>query len=52
MSSYLYTKLHEEFSENHSFWIAHTEQEIGGIIQTSVFCVDTYDLRSQVRLHM
>ena len=33
-------ELHEEFNTTNRFWIAHTEQEIGAIIQTSVFCID------------
>ena len=39
MSSYNYEVINEEFKANR-FGIAHTEQEIGAIIQTSVFCVD------------
>ena len=33
-------EIHEEFNKINRFWIAYTEQEIGAIIQTSVFCVD------------
>ena len=33
-------KIHEEFNKMNRFSIAHTEQEIDVIIQTSVFCVD------------
>ena len=40
MSSYSYAEIHEEFNKTNRFWIAHREQEIGAIIQTSVLCVD------------
>ena len=35
-----YAEIHEEFNKTNRVWIAHTEQEIGVIIQTHVFCVD------------
>ena len=31
-----YGEIHEEFNKINVFWIAHTEQEISAIIQTSV----------------
>ena len=36
----MYAEIHEECNKTNRIWIAHTEQEIGAIIQTSVFCVD------------
>ena len=39
MSSNSYAYIHEKFNKNR-YWIAHTEQEIGAIIWTSVFYVD------------
>ena len=39
MPSY-YAEIHEEFSKTNRIWIGYTQQEIGAIIQTSVFCVD------------
>ena len=35
-----YAEIHEEFHKINRFWIAHTKQEIGAIIQTSVFFVE------------
>ena len=35
-----YAEIHEELNKTNRFLIAHTEQEIGTIIQTSVFYVD------------
>ena len=33
----IYAEIHEEFDKGNRFWIAHT---VGGVIRTSVFCVD------------
>ena len=40
MSSFMQIKIHTQFNIANRFWIAYTEQEIGAIIYTSVFCVD------------
>ena len=31
------TEIHKEFNKSNRFYIAHTKQEIGAIIQASVF---------------
>ena len=36
----MYAEIHGEFNETNRCWIAHRQQEIGVLIQTSVFCVD------------
>ena len=40
MSSSIYAEIYGEFNKTNRCWIAHIGQEIGAIIQTSVFCVD------------
>ena len=37
---YHYAEIHEGFNKTNRFWIAYTEQEIGAIKRTHVFCVD------------
>ena len=32
--------MHKEFNKTNSYWITHTEQEIGDIVRIRVFCVD------------
>ena len=36
----IYAEIHEEFNKTNGFCITHTEQEIGSIIWTSMFCAD------------
>ena len=35
-----YIEIHEEINKTYRFCIARTEQEIGTIMQASIFCID------------